>query len=356
MHSQYLSFQKIGKALFVLAVSAALLAAPMFQSNLQAAPDLAQAKDFYKGKVLNFVVPHSPGGGFDTYARAIGKFMQDQIPELKVVIRNMPGSGGIMGTTKVYNAKPDGTVIMIIDGIGCAFAQILDEENTKFDMAKFSWIGRVSAEPPLIAVGNHTPYKTVQDFINAKKPVTFAQRGAADADYFGAGIICNALEIPYRNVVGFGGSGESILAVERKDLDAVELSVSTMLPHVKSGSLIPMIQLASKRDPRVPDIPTIMELAPEKEKEILKAVVNVLALDRSLCAPPGVPEDRLQLLRETLKQIYADPKFQEWSKNAKRPINPLDGDELSNVVGQSLGLRDKLKPLFEEVLEQGKVK
>jgi tripartite-type tricarboxylate transporter receptor subunit TctC len=341
---------KIGAAIMLMGL---LMLASGFQTGTWAA-DLNKAKKFYEGKTFNFVVPFSPGGGFDTYARGISPFLEKYIPGLTVVVRNMPGGGGAIATTKVFTAKPDGRTILIIDGIGTAFAQILQDQKVRYDLSKFSWIDRVSAEPPVIATGVHTPYKSLDDLLKAKKPVTFAQRGVSDADYIAAGVACNLLGVPYRNIAGFKGSGESILAVQRKEVDAVELSISTLTPLFKAKELIPILQLARERDPRLPNTPTVIEAAPQKYRDVLSALVNVLALDRSICAPPGVPEDRLQLLRDAFAKTFADPKFKAWSHKVKRPINPMGGVELTSAVQQSLGLRGTLKPLFEEVMKKGR--
>jgi len=347
---KWVGFKKAG---IVMLTCGLLILGIGLQAIAQVSSEVEEAREFFKGKVLNFVVPFSPGGGFDTYARGIAPFLEKYIPGLTVVVRNMPGAGGLRATVKVYEAKPDGLTIMIIDGLGTALNQILEgKEKARYDLAKFSWIGRVSAEPPVISMGAHTPFWSIKDLLKTERTITFAQRGVADADYLATGVVCSSLGIPYRNITGFKGSGECIMAVIRGEIDGLELSVSTSLPHIRAGELRPIVQLARERDTRIPSVPTVMEVAPDETKDVLIATINVLALDRSICASPGVPEARIQVLRDALQKTYDDPEFIEWTRKAKRPIMPLEGEKLEKVVKEAIGLTDKLKPVLDKVMTE----
>ncbi len=128
-----------------------------------AAPDL----DFYKGKVINYIVATKPGGGYDAYARVIGKYMQKYLPGATIIVKNIPGAGHIIGANETYLAKPDGLTMGTFNN-GLIYSQIVGFQGIKFDLAKYSWIGKASNEVRVFIVGLNTPYKTFKDILESK--------------------------------------------------------------------------------------------------------------------------------------------------------------------------------------------
>ncbi|MGI6553519.1 MAG: hypothetical protein ACOX37_11135 [Bacillota bacterium] len=82
-------------------------------------------KPFYEGQVIRFIVPYSAGGGFDQYARQMQPFLQELLPGSTIVVENVAGAGALRGMNELYNAKPDGTTIGIINGSGLAMSQLV---------------------------------------------------------------------------------------------------------------------------------------------------------------------------------------------------------------------------------------
>ncbi|MCL6637426.1 MAG: hypothetical protein K6T26_05715, partial [Alicyclobacillus sp.] len=103
--------------------------------------------EFYKGKTLQIIVPYSPGGGYDQWARLIAPYMQKYLGVAKVEVVNVDGGGGLVGTNQIYAAKPDGLTIGDTNAGGDVFDQISKAPGTNFDVSKFSWIGRPDDDP-----------------------------------------------------------------------------------------------------------------------------------------------------------------------------------------------------------------
>jgi len=127
----------------------------------------AQDTSFFKGKIINYIVATKPGGGYDAYARLIGRYMQKYIPGVKVIVKNVPGAGHIIGANDTYLAKPDGLTIGTFN-TGLIYNQIVGSPGIKFDLAKYSWIGKASSETRVFIVSAKSPYKTFQDILNTK--------------------------------------------------------------------------------------------------------------------------------------------------------------------------------------------
>src|SRR5574340_986563 len=158
MRKRAMSKEKI-KVCFIAIIGIVAFSSGSFAA---ASPDLA----FYKGKVVNYIVATKPGGGYDTYGRLIGKYMQKYLPGATVVVKNVPGAGHIIGANETYLAKPDGLTIGTFN-TGLIYSQIIGQPGIKFDLVKFSWIGKANTETRVFIVGNLTPFKTFQDVLNS---------------------------------------------------------------------------------------------------------------------------------------------------------------------------------------------
>jgi tripartite-type tricarboxylate transporter receptor subunit TctC len=114
----------------------------------------AQSKEaeFYKGKVIDFIVPYKTGGGYDVWARAMAPFL-GKVTGATFVIKNMPGAGSLVGTNRLYVSDPNGLTIGILNGPGIVQAQLTEVSGVKFDLLKFTWLGRQTSEQRVVCVG-----------------------------------------------------------------------------------------------------------------------------------------------------------------------------------------------------------
>jgi len=313
----------------------------------------AQEKDyaFYKGKVIEFVVPYAVGGGFDAYARGLKPHLENYIPGTTVVIRNMTGGGGLTGTNQLYRSKGDGLTVGIINGAGMVLNQILGAKEALYDLNKMGWVGRVYADTHVLAVPSKSPFRTAQDLKNAKRTIVMAQTGKGSDDFFLTYLAFKALGIPHRNIIGFQGAPEAIMAVLRGEEDGFMDSYSTLEKVIKEGEMRVIFQVSLARDdPRIKDSPTLLELVGEDAGEMITGISSVFAFERPIAAPPGVSPARLNVLREALWASLQDPGMIEWSKKV-RPILPLRGEETEKLLRQALAAGNKLKPLLEDSLK-----
>jgi tripartite-type tricarboxylate transporter receptor subunit TctC len=276
---------------------------------------LAVAEE-YPSKPITWIVPMSPGGGFDTYSRGVGQIMEKYLGQ-PVVIKNMPGAGNRTGTNAIYRARPDGYTIGIINVPGMAAGQML--MKTRFDLDKFTWLGGVSIEKYVMATSSKSPYYTVEDLKKSKTPINVGVTGKGATAYTVAIIGMKSFDVPFRLVSGYGGSSEAIVGAIRGDVAIVNYSLTSILPHVKSGDLRPIIVFTKERDPFYPNTPCVTEVG--------KGELAALGVPRLIAAPPKTPKDRYQKLAKALEQTLKDPQLIAWSKKAKRPIEPISAEQ-----------------------------
>ncbi|MCL6598147.1 MAG: hypothetical protein K6T81_05340 [Alicyclobacillus macrosporangiidus] len=307
--------------------------------------------DFYKGKTLQIIVPYSPGGGYDQWARLIAPYMQKYLGTSKVEVVNVDGGGGLVGTNQIYAAKPDGLTIGDTNAGGDVFDQIAGAPGMQFDVSKFNWIGRPDDDPHIIAVHPEGPYKTFEDLEHAKETVKALATGKGSSDYNSAVITFNAFHIPHTMVAAFSGSKDEKAAFLRGNGDTCSLSASDV-KQIADKSKVVVLQSTRPFD-KLPGVPTVIDLAKQaglSQDKIdgLTAMANVMDMGHAFFAPPGVPADRLAALREAFQKSLQDPAFQAEATKAGLYLGYASGDDLEKMTQDALSNATLLKPLLKD--------
>lgn len=314
----------------VLAIGAVLAAS--------AAPaNAADAADFYKGRTVSLVIGYSVGGGYDLYAREVARFLGKHIPGNPTIVpQNMPGAGSLKSVMYLYAAAPkDGSVIGTF-GRTEAVAPLLTPDEAKFDATKLGWLGSVTSETSTCVTWKTSKIKTWADALTT--PFTLAGEGAgADPDVF-ARLIKNVFGAKVKLVSGYPGTNDQSLAMERGEVDGeCGLSWGTLKSRhadwLRDKSVNIFIQAALKKEPELPNVTFIMDLAKTQEQQqILKLVLSGQTMARPFATPPGVPADRLAVLRKAFDDTMKDPDFLAETKRARMEINPITGQEIDTLL------------------------
>jgi len=308
----------------------------------------ATAEEFFKGKTINFIVTNEPGSGFDTYTRAVAPYVQKNIPGSKIIVTNMDEAGGIIGQNKAFAAEPNGLTICMTSGAGMLFAQLRELPGVKFDLREHIWLGRVAAEVHVMVVSAKSPFRSWDDVVSYKEPFRFSASGVGSDDYIVVEIIRDALDLTLEQIVGYEEGGEW-LATVKGEAWGVQGSWSSVRQFMDSGDVIPVLQTTTERSDILPDVPTIVEVLPEDKKDLGRACASIFAFDRVICAPPGVPEDRVRVLREAFKKAFDDPGYQADLKKLKRPHVPATGEETETMMRQAFAQADTLAAILEKL-------
>src|SRR5688572_24142943 len=152
-----------------------------------AAPAPADA-NYFKGKTVTYIVATGAGGGYDTYGRLIARFMGKYLPGSRILVRNVPGAGHIIGANTIYTARPDGLTFGMFN-TGLIYNQLMGLPGIKFDLTKFSWIGKASDEIRVMVVSTKSGYKSIDDVMKVRTPIKFAAAGVGSAAYLDTRIL-----------------------------------------------------------------------------------------------------------------------------------------------------------------------
>ena len=138
---------------------------------------------FFKDKTVTYIVATDPGGGYDTNGRLVAEYMQKHLPGSTVVVQNMPGAGHLIGTNYIYASEPDGLTIGTFN-TGLIYGQLAGDPGAKFDLAKMTWIGKVSSDPRVVVVSSESGIfrSTWEKFVAEGHGKFIAQIGGSQTD------------------------------------------------------------------------------------------------------------------------------------------------------------------------------
>lgn len=284
-----------------------------------------------EGKNITLVVPYSPGGGYDSYARQIAPTFGEKIGAT-VVVENKPGAGGLLALNDLLRADADGTRVAIMNGIGAGGASLADAEGAKFELDQLSYIGRVAGDAQMIVSSGKGPYKTWDD-VKAAKGFTFGSTGPGASDFVTPSLLKAVFDLDAKLVTGFDGSSEVELALLQGSVDAMSGQLDSRQAALKSGDQRALITFDRERAEIAPDAPAVLELeVNEEQKALLEAHLNLLDVGRPIVGPPDMAPDALTCLRGALAETVEDPALVAQATENKRPFNHLSGEELDKVI------------------------
>jgi len=280
----------------------------------------SQAKPFYDGEVIKIIVTTKPGGGYDFYGRLMAQFMKKYLPGSTIITKNVPGAGHMLGTNTIYMAKPDGLTIGTFNR-AVGLLQAIEQKGVRYDFTKFSWLGSPSSELYSYCV-NASKYKNLDDVLNAKK-TKIATSGLGGMNHVTA-LLFNYMKGSTNYSIGTGyEGGETSLAIMRGEMDGAFGSFNSRKGMVDEGygRFVLFIGPKNLLPAGYEDVPFIQDLIKEKQnKPVVDFLIGMQVIGRPFAGPPGIPADRLKILRKAFKQACDDPKMISFAKRAERPV------------------------------------
>ncbi|MFQ5766230.1 MAG: Bug family tripartite tricarboxylate transporter substrate binding protein, partial [Rhodospirillales bacterium] len=313
--------------------------------------------DFYKGKTITIYIGYSPGGGYDTYARTVGRHIGRHIPgNPGTVAKNRPGAGSLKLANELYNTLPrDGTAIATI-GRGIPMEPLFGTKAAKFDPSKFNWLGSANNEVSVCVAWHKSPIKTLNDFLT-KEMIVGGTGPGADTDTFPK-VLNNVIGTKLKLVTGYPGGNNINLAIERGEVQgrcgwSWSSVKSTRAQWLRDKKINVLLQMSTAKHPEMPDVPFVMDLAKtEKDRKVLKLVFARQAWGRPFVAPPGVPADRVKALQAAFMATMKDPKFLADAKKQKLEIAPISGGEIGRLMVALYGSPKDIVQAAKEAAEK----
>jgi tripartite-type tricarboxylate transporter receptor subunit TctC len=309
----------------------------------------ASDMEFYKGKTITYVIATKPGGGYDSYARLIGKYLPKYIPGVIINTKNSPGAGHILGANEVYLAPSDGLTIGTFN-TGLIYSQIVGVTGIKFDLAKYSWIGKAASDPRFLVVSAKSPYKTFKEFAESKEQIKMAGAGAGSASDNETLLLAAATGANLKTVTGFSGR-EAEMAMMRGEVTGQIRSYSGLSRFIKSKEGRVLLQIGGTKAKDLQDVPlfTEIKLSPQGKK-LLSIIAGTAEISRLTAAPPNVPAARLQVLRDAYKKTLTDPEFLKEAEKASMEIDPGFGDQVAKEIREAIHQPPENMALLKKII------
>ena len=320
--------------------------------------------EFYKGKTIRFVVGYSPGGGYDTYTRAVARHIGKYIPGHPTpIVQNMTGAGSLITANYIAKrAKPDGLTIGVWNG-NLVLLRVLGDRAIKFKPDSFGWIGTPSVGLPGCAIMGFTGLRTLKDILKSKKPIKMGStRSGTTHDL--PKILNKALGTKFNVITGYRGTGPIRLAMQKREVDgacwsweSMRVTARGMLDSKGGDRLIPFITHGNVHDPEIKHLPRLYDVIKNKKgKAMVKAWLPQYGFQRPLSLPPGTPKERLITLRKAFEATLKDPQFLAEAKKSKLIITYVSGKRVEKYVDQILAISPEAKEALQFLVKKPKKK
>ena len=323
-------------ALAPMVCTAALAASAIFPGATGARAQ--SVEEFYRGKTISMIVSSSPGGGYDALSRAVSRHLGKHMPgNPNVVVRNMPGAGGIVATSFINKVAPrDGLTIAGVQN-NTPFEPLFGTKEADYDPTKMTWLGTPSVETGLLIVWHSSPIMTLADA--QKMEMTAGASGANSTPSFYARLLNELLGTKIKVIAGFPGQNEAYLAMERGEVDSYGVTFWSSLTSTKPNWLPEkkiriLVQYGPEKETDLPDVPFGPDLIKKEEDRLLmEAAYAPLAAGRPFVAPPGLPPERTAALRKAMLDTFKDPDFlAEAAKQQLQVDKPRSGEQIQAQI------------------------
>jgi tripartite-type tricarboxylate transporter receptor subunit TctC len=298
----------------------------------------AQSADaFYREHNLTIIVGTEPGGGYGIYSRLLARYMAPLMPgDPDIVVQYMPGASGRRAAEYLHSSAPrDGSVIGTIEQ-NIPFTQLVSRETVRFDVRDFNYLGNLASTVSTVVVWHTSGVKTIEEAKD--KELVIGATGVSGTTKVFATLLNEVVGTRFRVVTGYPGGNDINLAMERGEVDG---RASYAWSSLKSGrpewlrdhKVNVLVQIGLHKAPDLPDVPLLLDLAHNSaDRDVVRLYSAGLELGRVFLAPPGVPADRLDVLRSAFQSAASDPHFRAEAARLDVEIEPMSGDEVRNII------------------------
>ncbi|MEA2986933.1 MAG: hypothetical protein QOD94_3187 [Alphaproteobacteria bacterium] len=310
----------------------------------------AAADDFFKGKQLTLMTGSNPGGVNEAYARLLARHLPKHIPgSPTIIVQSVPGAGGAVLANRLAEKSPrDGTAIGQVQRTLLLDPLLLDK-TFAFNPIDFNWLGSLNRETNVLIVSGDSKVKSIED---AKKTEAVLAAGGAETEGVIYPMLINDfLGTKFRVVSGYPGDAGMMLAIERGEVEgrggvpwsAIKASSAQKL---SDGKIKVILQMALKPNPELASVPSLLDLVKnDVHRQVLELLFARSEMGRPYVLPPGVPAERVAMLRKAFMDTTRDPEFLSEAQRHDFEIDVMDGEEMQKLMQQLYG---KPKEVYDE--------
>ena len=290
---------------------------------------------------INLLVGFRPGAAYDLYARLTARHMLRYLPgHPAFIVENRP-EVATETAKRIYRSQPDGsTLAALIPAL--YLAQLSAKSNVGFDLAKLSWIGSPTKSHYLLYMRSTAPFKTMRDIRDASTPPLCGAGTETTTGYYVPKLFEETLGTKFNLRMGFEEGPDTDAAVERGEVQCRALTIDGFFSHepyptwIKKDIVRIILQTGSKRDARLPNVPTLYEVMDEfktsaANRALVKLVLASSDFGRPVVGPPGMANS-LELFRDAYDKAMKDPTLRSEARSSPLEINPTSGKELEALA------------------------
>lgn len=319
------------------------------------APAGAIAQDFYAGRQITLLIGFGPAGTYDYYARLVARHMGKHIPgKPNIVPQQMPGAGSLTAANFLYTAAPkDGTTMAALSQT-LAIEEAIKNPGAKYKSAEMSWIGRCTSIAQIQLSMATSKIRRIEDALTQE--TTAASTGAGSPTEGYPKLLNGVMRTRFKPIGPYPGSVDGLLAMERGEVDSALTSYNTIKARradwIKDKKINILVTYSLKRHPELPDVPAFPEFGKTPEdKQLLEFYVSAEDVGRSFVAPPGIPADRVSMLRTAFMDMIKDKDFLAEIEKTKSELNPLSGEELQRIITNTVNAPPALIARMQAMLK-----
>lgn len=317
---------------------AALLVAGLWLSAA-GAPG-ANAADFYQGKQIRLILGFPAGNDYDLGARLLSKYLVKYIPGQPTIIpQNLPQAASVAAANYLYAQAPrDGTVLGSFSR-NIVNDALTGQPNVDLDPRKFAWLGATSRPARVCARWFTAPVKTPADLFTQEFIVGAA--GATSSLAILPTVLNKVLGTKFRIVEGYQGMGDAMLAMQRGETQGMcasyaQFRIADQL--IRDGKVTFLLRAEQAPIPEIPDVPSIFDYArTDEQRELMQFVFSSTEFGRPYVFPPGVPQDRVDIMRKAIAEAARDPGLIAEAASLKMDMTYTPPERLEHVLAKLYG-------------------
>src|SRR5215475_9759028 len=317
-----------------IAPIAAAMLGPLVLAGALSVPTAAQPS--LAGKNVTMIIGFGPGGGYDAWGRVVARHIGKNLPGTpNVVPQNMPGGGSFNAANHIYTIAPkDGTVLAII-ARDAALGPLTGASGARFDPLKMTWLGSPTLETNVCISMARAKVKTFKEL--QENELIIGNTGAGTGTYSCPKALNGIFGTKFKLISGFPSSTDVFLAMERNEVDGICESLDSVISKrpdwIATKKVNVLFYGGAKPTSDLPGTPFIVDQARNPEdRQALEFLYAGQGIGRPFVAPPGLPADRLKMLRDAFNATMKDKDFVADATKQKLDVEPEDGEHLGALI------------------------
>jgi len=296
-------------------------------------------EEFYRHTPLTLYVGSGAGGGFDEIGRVFATHFAQHLPgNPSLVVKNMPGAGGLLNVNFMFNSAPrDGSAIAA--PFNTVFMlPLFGDPSAKFDPRKFTWIGSLDKQTGTCVVWKTSTAHTLADA--QQRDITVGATGLNATPAIFSNVLNTLFHTRFKIISGYS-TNEVRFAMERGETEGIcgmawQTYKAIAPAWVSEGKIRPIVQLGLVPNKDLPDTPLALDMLPKgPDRDVFELTVLPQEFGRPFIAPPDIPADRADAMRRAFDEVLTDPAFLEDAAKIRLSLDPLTGDQIKALLDRA---------------------